>query len=156
MSSPPLDAVDEAILYHLQRDAMQPITAIADAVNVADNTVRNRIEKLESAGVIDGYTVNVDYDRAGIQHYYLFICTTRVAERERLASEAQRIPGVVEVITVMTGTENVQIKAAAPTKDDITAIAYRLDELGLAIDREHLIWSHTHQPFSGFRTEDIG
>ncbi len=71
---------------------MQPITGIANELNVADNAVRNRIAKLESAGVIDGYTVTVDYDRTGVQHYYLFICTTRVGDREALAADVQRIP----------------------------------------------------------------
>ena len=150
MSSTPVDAIDRRILYQLQRDATQPITAIAEDVNVADNTVRNRIEKLEAAGVIDGYTATVNYDRAGVQHYYLFVCTSRVGDRETLAAEAQQVPGVVEVMTVMTGSQNVHITAAAPDKERITDIAYRLDELGLEIDREHLIWSHDRRPYTGF------
>lgn len=154
MSTPSIDAIDRRILYQLQQDATQPITAIAEKVNVADNTVRNRIEKLEAAGIIDGYTVSVNYDRAGIQHYYLFVCTLPVGDREMLAAEAQQVPGVVEVMTVMTGSQNIHITAVAPDKDGITTIAYQLDELGLEIEREHLIWSRDQSPYTGFLPED--
>ena len=50
----PLDTVDQQILYFLQTDSRTPITAIADELNVSDNTVRNRIAKLEDRGVIEG------------------------------------------------------------------------------------------------------
>lgn len=79
-ASSPLDAIDRGILYHLQEDAHQSLTDIADALDVAVNTVRNRIEKLENEGVIKGYTVDVDYSRADVQHHYLFFCTVRVNE----------------------------------------------------------------------------
>lgn len=154
MSVSPLDAVDRGILYHLQEDTHQPITNIADALNVADNTVRNRIEKLEDQGIIKRYTVDVDYGRADIQHHYVFLCTARVSEREKLVNQAMNVPGIVRATTVMTGTQNVIIEAAAPAKEEITDIAYRLDEMGLVIEREHLVWAEFKQPYSGFRLEE--
>lgn len=154
MASSPLDAVDRAILYHLQQDAHQPLTDIATALDVADNTVRNRIEKLEDRGVIQRYTIDVDYSEADIQHHYLFVCTVRVQERESLVEEAQAVPGVVRVVSVMTGAQNVHVEVAAPSKEEITSIAYQLDEIGLLIEREHLIWSEHKQPYAGFRLEE--
>lgn len=150
----PLDDVDRRILYHLQEDPMRPMTAVADAIDVADNTVRNRIEKLESEGIIEGYTVEVNYDRAGIQHHYLFICTARVSERERFAGEVGQLPGVVEVMTLMTGTQNVFVTAVGRTKADITDIAREIDRLGLSIEREHLVWQRRTRPYSGFQLEE--
>ncbi len=44
---------------------MSPITAIADALSMAANAVRNRTEKLE-LGVIDGDAATIDYDRIGM------------------------------------------------------------------------------------------
>jgi len=146
----PLDPVDQQILYFLQTDSRTPITAIADELNVSDNTVRNRIAKLEDRGVIEGYSAKVNYDHADIPHYYLFVCTARITEREQLATKAEDIPGVLEVMTVMTGTGNVHIRAAAVGKTEITQIAQQLDEIGLTVEREHLIWSCTYQPFTLF------
>ena len=54
----------------------------------------------------------------------------------------------------MTGTENVILEAAAPSKEDITGIAYQLDDLGLLIEREHLIWEEYKNPYTGFRMEE--
>lgn len=149
-----LDAVDHGILYHLQADAHQPITTIARALNVADNTVRNRIQKLEDQGVIRGYTIDVDYGEADIQHHYIFFCTARVSNRETLAEKAQALPGIVRVTTIMTGTQNIIIEGVAPTKNEITDIASELDELGLTIEHEHLIWGHFNRPYTGFRLDE--
>lgn len=154
MESTPLDAVDRAILYHLQQNARQSLTDIADAVNVTDNTVRNRIGKLEEQGVIDGYQANINYDNAGVQHYFLFVCSARVSQREELVREASEHPGIVEVLTLMTGRYNVYIIAAETEKDAISELAYDLDEMGLTIEREHLIKQHDKIPFAGFQLEE--
>ena len=154
MASSPLDAIDRGILFHLQDDAHQPLANIARALDVADNTVRNRIQKLEDEGIIKRYTIDVDYARADIQHHYHFHCTARVSDRERLVEEAQTLPGVVGVTTVMTGQQNVIVEAVAPTKEEITKLAYELDSLGLVIEREHLLWADRRQPYSGFRLEE--
>lgn len=153
MPPSPLDTVDWAILHHLQEDARQPVTAIADAVNLADNTVRNRIEKLEEAGIIEGYQANINYDAAAVEHHYVFICTARVGERERLADEVRQLPGVVEVLTLMTGRRNVHIIGVGSAKDDMTELAYKVDDLGLAIEWEHLVRDHYRQPFEGFQLD---
>lgn len=153
MEGSALDAVDRAILYHLQRNARKPITDIADAVNMADNTVRNRIQAMEDEGVIKGYSVDIDYDRADVQHYYVFVCSARVSERERLVDEARQFPAVVEVLTLMTGSKNVYVLGAGSEKDDITQLAYDLDELGLDVNDEYLIRDHVHKPFEEFRLD---
>lgn len=150
MATSPYDAVDRAIIHHLQENARRSITDIAADLDVSDNTVRNRIEKLEAEGVIEGYQVTINYDRIGVQHYYIFSCTARVSEREQLAEEARQHNGIVEVITLMTGRENVFIIAAGAEKDAITNLASALDKLGLIIEREHLIRDHKRQPYEGF------
>jgi DNA-binding Lrp family transcriptional regulator len=149
-----LDAVDQQILYYLQADSRTPVTTIAEELNVSDNTVRNRIRKLEESGVIEGYSIQINYDHADIPHYYVFICTVRVSEREQVAKRAEDVPGVLEVMTVMTGTGNIHIRAAAVDKHEITQIAQRLDEMGLTVEQEHLIWSNTYKPFTLFGLDE--
>lgn len=151
MESSSLDAIDYAILYHLQQDGRKQITDIADAVDVSDNTVRNRIQNLEDEQAIQGYQVNINYDEADIQHHYLFVCSARVSKREELAQEARQHSGVIEVITLMTGKSNVYVIGVGNEKDDMTDLAYDIDGMGLEIEREHLIRAHIRQPFDGFR-----
>ena len=154
MESSPLDAIDRAILYPHQEDGQRPISEIADAVNVSDNTIRNRIQAMKEQGIISGYQVNVDYDAAGIQHHYMFVCTARVSQREQYADAIREFPIVVEVVTLMTGTNNVLIEAVANDKDNLSALAYKIDDLGLVIERENLIREHSRQPFSGFSLDE--
>jgi DNA-binding Lrp family transcriptional regulator len=146
-----LDVIDQAILYHLQQDGRRPITEIADAVDVSDNTVRNRIQAMEDSGVITGYQVSVDYDEADVQNHYLFVCSARISDRERLAAKARTFDGVTEVISLMTGSYNVYIVAIRESKDATTDLAVALEEAGLTIEREHLIRDHTRRPYSGFQ-----
>jgi DNA-binding Lrp family transcriptional regulator len=153
MTDAPADAVDRAIVHRLQRNARTTITDIAEAVNVSDNTVRNRLQRLEERGVIEGYGVDVDYNLIGVQHHYQFVCTASVSEREALANEVLEVPGVIQVRTLMTRTRNVYVTAAGSDNDDITRIAIALDESGLEIDQENLIRTHTRQPLDQFRLE---
>lgn len=153
MDDTPFDAMDRGIVYLLQRDARSTITDVATAVNVSDNTVRNRVRRLEEQGVLEGYSADVDYNRIGVQHHYQFICTAGVSEREELADEALGVPGVIEVRTLMTGTRNVYVTAAGSDNDDITRIALALDGIGLGIDQENLIRSQTRQPLEQFQLE---
>lgn len=151
MSEVSLDEIDEAILYYLQDEGRRTVTDIADAIDVSDNTVRNRIQAMEDADVITGYQAVVDYDRAGVPHHYVFVCTARVSHRDRLAAQAQDLQGVVEVTTLMTGTQNILVVAARRDKDGITELACAIDELGLTIEHEELIRSRTTRPYDGFR-----
>ena len=150
MSDAPIDDVDRAILYQLQVDARQPITELAEYADVSDNTVRNRMEKLEERGIVQGYSADVDYHRIGAQHYYQFVCTARVSEREALVERAHEVPGVVEVRALMTGNRNVLVTAVGGGIDEITGIASRLDEMGLVIEQETLIRSSVRRPLDRF------
>lgn len=150
MSDSALDAVDRGILYLLQRDARKPITDIAARVGVSDNTVRNRIERMEEAGIIQGYSVDIDYARGDVRFHYQFDCTVRVSDREQLAGRALGVRGVVRTRTVMSGTRNVVITAVAEDEDDVTRIAIALDEMGLHIDQESLIRSESRELLERF------
>ncbi|MFB6361990.1 MAG: Lrp/AsnC family transcriptional regulator, partial [Halobacteriales archaeon] len=52
-----VDDVDRAILHALQEDARHTSSSdIAERTGTADSTVRKRIQRLESEGIIKGYT----------------------------------------------------------------------------------------------------
>lgn len=145
-----LDAVDKGIIHMLQENARRSMTEVAKAVNVSDNTVRNRVDRLEANGVIARYGVDIDFNRTDVQHHFLFICTVRIRDRESIIEDVLEIPGVIEARTLMTGQRNLHIVAAGNDNDDITRIALAMDELGLRIDDENLIRSERGQPLSSF------
>lgn len=134
-----LDEIDAQLLALLQADARWTATDLAAEVGVSDNTVHNRMNRLEEAGVIEGYTADIEPRRAGLQFYYHFTCTTPISERAEVAEEVSSHPEVVEVTELMTGQENLHIKLVGETDQDITRMARQLDELNLEITDENLI-----------------
>jgi len=52
-----MDDLDREILSLLRRDARTPYTEIADRVGTSEGTVRNRVDRLTSEGIIERFTV---------------------------------------------------------------------------------------------------
>lgn len=134
-----LDKIDAHLLTLLQENARYAATDLADEIGVSDNTVHNRMTRLEDAEIIEKYTADIDPKRAGLQFYYHFTCTTPISKRAEVAEQVISFPGVVEVTELMTGEENLHIRLVGKTDEDITRMAQTLDELALEITDENLI-----------------
>src|SRR6056297_3716301 len=55
-----LDDTDRAILRELQRNARTPFSEIARRIDMSSATVHDRVNRMEDAGVIEGYHAKVD------------------------------------------------------------------------------------------------
>jgi len=60
-----LDATDLEIIELLRRDARRTLADVAERVSLSAPAVKRRVDRLESDGVITGYTVLVDHARLG-------------------------------------------------------------------------------------------
>jgi len=155
MATRELDALDRQIIYRLQTEARHTSSSdIAASLDVSASTVRNRIQRLESDGVIRGYHADVDYETAGYQLFTLIVCTAPIPERAELAEAAAEVPGVVEVQEVMTGEGNVLVRAIGVDGDDLSRIGEELDELGLRVSDEDLVRNTHRRPYSRFEETD--
>ncbi|MDZ7689304.1 MAG: Lrp/AsnC family transcriptional regulator [Halobacteriales archaeon] len=149
-----IDEVDGEILHALQEDARNISSEeIAERTGTSGSTVRKRIQRLESEGVIKGYSADIDYEKSGYPLRMLLYCTAPIPERGELVSEILEIPGVVAVQELVTGEENLLVTAVGENDSDITPVAQDLLELGLTISDEVLVRSHITTPYSGFVTE---
>ncbi len=54
------DAIDRALLAHLQANARESVTMLAKKCGVARTTVLARIERMEKSGLITGYSVRLN------------------------------------------------------------------------------------------------
>jgi DNA-binding Lrp family transcriptional regulator len=150
-----LDDLDRAILGELQRDARHASSgAIAESMGVSASTVRKRIKRLESEGIVTGYHAMVDYEKAGYQLHMQFFCTAPIPERESLAEQALDVPGVVGVREIATGEENLLVSVVAEDSDDLTDVARTLSELGLSIVEEELIRGDSVVTYHQFASAD--
>ena len=138
-----LDAVDSKILTLLQEDARQSATTLAARIGVSDNTIHNRIDRLETAGVITGYRPLLDADPVGFGLHVLFICSVSINERAEVAANVRSIPEVTEVTELMSGNENLLVKVIGADDSSINRTARKLDQLRLEIE-DPVIISTTH------------
>jgi DNA-binding Lrp family transcriptional regulator len=151
MADDPLDDVDRAILHALQEDARNSSSSeIAERTGTSGSTVRKRIQRLESEGVIKGYSADVDYQESGYPLRMLLFCTASIPERGDLVPEILDIPGVVSVQELVTGEQNLLVTVVGETDSDITPVAQELLEMGLTVADEVLVRSHETTPFGGF------
>jgi DNA-binding Lrp family transcriptional regulator len=146
-----LDDLDRRILAALQRDARHVSSRdIAREVSASPSTVRKRIQRLEREGVVTAYHATVDYQRAGYQLHVQIVCTAPVVGRDRMASEALEVPGVVAVRELATGECNVVVTAITEDGDDLARVAAALSSIGLTVVDEELVHNDRNRPFSGF------
>lgn len=150
-----IDTVDERILYHLAQEARHTSAPeIAEKVDVSAPTIRNRIQRLEDDGVIKGYHAHIDYERIDSRLTNLFLCTTGATDRERFAKRVLTVPGVVNVREVMTGREDLRVKAVGTDMDDLTRIAQEIRALGIEIEDEVMIHREYFRPYAPFGQEE--
>lgn len=156
MSSDPLDELDYGILHLLQQDARHttPID-MADRLPVTDTTVRNRIEKMEEQGIIEGYTPRIDYEKAGFPLRVEFTCTAPVQERSTLAEKALALSHVVQVEEMLSAYGNVQILVVTNEAEELNAVTSQIAALGLTIEQEKLLRRIHSRPFNHFGTEVV-
>ena len=147
--------MDTAILYALQKDARNTSSGdIAERTGTSDSTVRKRIQRLESEGVIKGYGANVDYQKSGYPLRMLLYCTASIPERGNLIPDILEIDRVVSVQELVTGEQNLLVTAVGESDSDITPIAQKLLDMGLTVADEVLVRSHETTPFGEFDPEN--
>lgn len=154
MSSVSLDEVDRGILFVLQQDARNTtIAEIADEVDVSSSTVRNRIERLEDAGIIEGYYPKINYEKAAFPLHVKFICSAPANEREQLARTALNSRGIVGVTEMITSTHNLYVEAVAIDTQDLIVISNELADLGFEIESSEIIANQYTKPWAHFEHE---
>ncbi|KKF38998.1 ArsR family transcriptional regulator [Halorubrum saccharovorum] len=154
MADEAIDDVDRAILYALQEDARNTSSGdIAERTGTSDSTVRKRIQRLESDGIIKGYSAEVDYQQSGYPLRMLLYCTASIPERGELLPEILEIDGVISVQELVTGEQNLLVTVVGESDNDITPVAQELLDMGLTVADEVLVRSHETTPFGEFDAE---
>ena len=94
---------DELLLSLLREDARASTADIARKLGLSRTTVQNRIARLETQGVIRGYTVRVDdeYERSRIRAHILI--TLRPKQMPTVARTLQAMPEVRVLYSISGG-----------------------------------------------------
>jgi Lrp/AsnC family transcriptional regulator for asnA, asnC and gidA len=112
-----LDSVDAQIIRILQQDGRTPNVEIARRVGMSEATVRKRLDRLVSDGVIQ-ITAVPNAARVGLPTITFLTLKVDLSQLDRIANELVRLPEV-RAVHYTSGESDLIIEAWFPTSDDL-------------------------------------
>jgi DNA-binding Lrp family transcriptional regulator len=107
-SAPAIDEIAYDILRALRRNGRISIAALAQEVGISRASAYSRVESLTRAGIITGYTAEVDTTRLGLGVSALVFCTIQPQSWTTFLQAIGEMPDV-ESAMVMTGEHDVML-----------------------------------------------
>lgn len=128
-----LDNTDRRILAILQENARTAFTEIGRAVGLTSPAVKERVVRMEQAGLIKSYRADIDYTMLGRQLRAMVMLKVksydRLTERHNV-SIVRKIDGVVRAWDV-TGDVVCIAEAAVPSMKELDELLDKLHHLEL-------------------------
>ena len=119
-----LDEVNVRLLARLQEDPRITMSALARQVGMSAPAVTERVQRLEQAGVISGYTVQVAPAAIGYPVTVFVRIRISTGRLDRFAAYATTVPEVVECYRIV-GEDCYLLKLHIPGLDDLAEILDR-------------------------------
>lgn len=133
-----MDDKDRMLLSLLRRDARRPVVALARDLGLSRTATQDRLAKLQSSGVIAGFTI-VGGDDCGREAAYLMVRLEQGARCAQIAPKVRMIP-TVEAIHAVTGVIDMIVCVAAEHVDGIERVRVELAGLpGVAEVSTHVV-----------------
>ncbi len=127
--NPLLDPVNVRVLRELKRDPRLPMAALARRVRMSAPAVTERVRRLEEAGVIAGYQLDVAPGALGLHVAAYVRIRPAPGQLEKIADLAQRTLAVVECHRI-TGEDCFLLKVHVPEVDQLEAVLDRFLAFG--------------------------
>lgn len=114
-----LSKIDKRILELLQQDARMPITQIAKEVNMSENGVKYRLEKLEQRGIIKRLSLLIDPRKVGKKVMAIFNIEL---EPERIRQKLRLLAKTPELMKMYhtTGEYSIMAIGLFDSNDELT------------------------------------
>ena len=149
-----LDRADLKLLELLQRDGRTTVQALSEAIHLSARATLNRVRKLESEGMIEGYRALVSRAALGGQIFVfaeIALKDQRQAAVQRFEKRMATTPEVVACY-VVSGRYDYLVRLACPALDHYHAlITAWLDDTALGIEKIVTnIELQTIKEFAGF------
>ncbi len=117
-SSPDLDATDRKLMAALRENSRLPVSQLATLLDIPRAQVYSRLERLESEGVIGGYTVRLGqaYSKTRLRAHVMIKTLPRLCqEAEALLAEISEISaiyaisGEYDIIALVEAADSVEM-----------------------------------------------
>jgi Lrp/AsnC family leucine-responsive transcriptional regulator len=128
-ASPPLDDINRCLLAQLQSSPRMPMTELARRVQMSAPSVTERVQRLEQAGIIAGYRLEVDPRALGLPLTAYVRIRPGPGQLVKVAELAQQTPAVVECHRI-TGEDCFLLKMHVAAVDQLEEILDRFQLFG--------------------------
>ena len=98
-----LDELDRRLLRLLAQDARVSQRKLARELRMSPPAIGERIARLERAGVVRGYRVDIDWSALGYVTVYLAVTAIQGADQSQIMTAMHQLPEVQDVL-VVTGS----------------------------------------------------
>jgi len=120
-----LDDLDRKIISTLQIDGRIPFSRLAKHLRVSESTIYLRIKKLRDAGVLRGFTIDIDHRKLGKDTVaYVFVKTTP-RQHQRATKVIMNIVDIYEIHEI-TGEYQLILKIITDSRRKLNEIVRRL------------------------------
>ncbi|MEP6651344.1 MAG: Lrp/AsnC family transcriptional regulator [Lapillicoccus sp.] len=116
-----LDDINRQLLAELQVDPRIGMSALARRVNMSAPAVTERVQRLERAGVITGYRLEVDPSALGLPVTAFARIRPAAGKLAKVAELARSVPQVTECHRI-TGEDCFLVKVHAPSVEQLEAV----------------------------------
>ena len=126
----PLDDKDYTILSVLKTQAKLSTQQISRKTRIPITTVHNRIKKLESGGIIRGYSALLDSKLLGDVTAFVFVSVMyhlpggKVIDQEELARKVRKNEAV-EDVNIVSGSRDLIVKVRVKSVDELNSFVIR-------------------------------
>ncbi len=114
-----LDEIDRKLLRELLIDSKRSYRELARSIGVSTATVINRVQRLESSGVIKGYTIIVDHERLGFELTVVTEITVSKGRLIEVEEAVSKLPNVCAVYDI-TGLTDAMVVAKFRSRRDLS------------------------------------
>ena len=113
-----LDEMDRKILSAIREDSRMSIREIARRIGAPHSTVYERLKRLERNGVIESYTVRINYKKLGYQVTALILVNVDGRHIIDVEKQLARKPNVLAVYDI-TGEHDIAVIASFKSIDEL-------------------------------------
>lgn len=123
-----LDGIDQSILSELTRNARMPHAELAGKVLLSRNAVRQRIERMERQGYIQGYTIVAGAETQDLVSAFLMVYRKDRMRGADVLTELRAIPEVV-LCDVLSGDFDLMVRVEARSHGRVQEIWEQISSL---------------------------
>ncbi|MEM3411826.1 MAG: Lrp/AsnC family transcriptional regulator [archaeon] len=113
-----VDDLDIQILKILRRNCKLSYRQIAKELNIATNTVKKRIERLEDEGIIKRYSATIDFGLLGYGLTAFVGIRCKRSDVSRIAEQLSKIPNVFGTY-IVTGEFDIVVSCSFTDLDEL-------------------------------------